>query len=332
MGSFNTQCFASLQTIATGDPCYIIPIKKTMGYEPVKLSKEYNVWVKSEKSTEEKIVKEFASFSFCNTTCYTTAFWQPVGHTISCKYDDYGKVMIDDIEINKQRIRDIFKSFMNKDAFYKTEQGENKFHEQAFDSSKFNAEDPIGSLERMWDVIQEYRVFVTHYLGQPTQFQFAIVSKYAYDNLVNHIEKRENWNDESNDIEKKLERIIKNLKECDCFPDDIHDERKIRSYQHGRLKRVFDNHFNNSEGFTISSEDSKYNVIEEFMDTRTLTDESKGIIREYIKEMYFYSALNSLNIKLGPIVYASQDYTNDIGKEYADFVKKTSDQISKIRE
>ena len=41
------------------------------------------------------------------------------------------------------------------------------------------------------------------------------------------------------------------------------------------------------------------------------------------------SGLDSLNLKISPIVYATQDYDNSIGRDYAKFIRTVSSKVSK---
>ena len=119
MGSFNTTCFATQQTISEGNTCYVLPIKQNSGYNGVSLTK-------GEKTAVGSAV--------ASSTCYSDCFWQPFGGFIKATYADYGQVEIDFTdEENKNKVNALFKE-LNKSVFV-TLAGENPSHDVPFNIS-----------------------------------------------------------------------------------------------------------------------------------------------------------------------------------------------------
>lgn len=308
MGSFNTTCFASMQTIASGDKCFIIPIIAQSGYSKVNISK-------NDQST--------TTFSVANTTCYANAFWKPIGRIISAEYDDYGRVIIDKTDRNKKIIIELLKAL--KTHLYKTEEGSNKYHDLPFDPANIDLEKPFESLDNMWDVTEhEYRVFYCNYLKQPVQFTFAIISKEAADYLFNKVNNFRNWEDKSYNVEDKIIEMEQSYK---SYFDDEDD----KSNNFNLFLFKFNDYFDRGEGYFSFSHFYLRDIIEEQKDKPFFTDTTKEIIRDLFYERYVFSGFEWLNIKIYPMIYASQDYSNEIGKDYAKFVNSVSSAICKNR-
>lgn len=319
MGSFNTTCLASMQTIASGDECYIIPIIKRNSYRPIKISKGE---------------VEFSLHGITDSTCYTTAFWEGLGRPIEAVYDDCGEVIVNDTPENIN----IIKSFIenNKRGFFKTEEGENSSHDISFDPSLLNVENPIKSIYDMWSAtVHEHRVFVSNWNRIPSQFQFAIISKEAFNNLIDMIAKTKDYDGTKNDTESRISRYEKAFKDiCDdngeLKPEDD-DLITIKSMQFFLVRQLFDRLNNSGESFRLFVDDLLYEIYDELKGQTSFPESVKEKLRIIIRENYMYRGLTELNIKLMPMVYATQDYSNEIGKEYSKFVRKTSAEITKKR-
>jgi hypothetical protein len=212
----------------------------------------------------------------------------------------------------------------NLKRFYKTEEGENSCHDIAFDPATIDVTKPIESLNEMWDaVVHENRVFLKSWNQVPSQLGFAVISKRAVDTLVNTHLKTKNYNGTANTYAAVTSRMEKEYyKHTSHLPDD----RKIWSFSF-----VFDNVFRCGDGYRAFAEDIKYEIMDELKGTTKFSPEVKKKLKVLLRELFLFCQLNHLNIKLTPIFYASQDYTNDIGKDYAKFVQKTCELISSDR-
>ncbi|EEF24911.1 conserved hypothetical protein, partial [Ricinus communis] len=93
MGSFNVTCFASLQTIATGDSCFVLPVLQESTYEAQTVVR---------RGVEEQ------HYGVAKTHSYAHAFWTPFGGFIEARYEDGGSVELLDTPINRLRLRELF--------------------------------------------------------------------------------------------------------------------------------------------------------------------------------------------------------------------------------
>ena len=122
MGSFNTQCFATKQTIAPDDKVFIFPVIPATGYSPVELSGQ----------GANPALKAFAASC---TTCHANRYWQPLGLCLQGRYADYGEFELDSSELNLRQLL-MFYRFLLEHSFI-AEQGENSAHEGAFNLEQY---------------------------------------------------------------------------------------------------------------------------------------------------------------------------------------------------
>jgi hypothetical protein len=73
-----------------------------------------------------------------------------------------------------------------------------------------------------------------------------------------------------------------------------------------------------------------YDLTRAFVNNGCFSDTQKEFLIESLKDRYVVRGLAELNLKLSPIVYASQDYSNEIGKAYAKFVRSVSSTVNKV--
>lgn len=315
MGSFNTTCFATNQTIAPGDECYVIPILQESGYNEVQLTR-------GEKS--------LGVYAVANSTCYAHCFWNPCGQFIEAVYDDYGDVKVVDNVNNAQRVWNLL--HMVQDKAYTTGKGENQYHENEFTpvvmSDIKERADIYRRFDALWHSVSQYRVFVQNYHGIPRQMLFAIISKVAYDKLVAMYEKFKTWDD------KPLHRdtLIKNVVAAALAArNEKHDSDKNDSYFAVRSEFETLSRIGRSEGARDYSHVSVNALMSEVLKEGTASPEKIASVKMDITDGYVMGSMNCLNIKISPLVYASQDYDNSIGRDYANFVRSVSAKISKNR-
>jgi hypothetical protein len=306
MGSFNTTCFASMQTIASYDECYIIPIAQSSSYRPVEISRKD---------------KEYSVFSFTNSTCYTHAFWKPCGRMIRANYDDYGRFIIPVAIDNLRNLESFLQSVKGK--LFASKEGENSSHDVPFDPSDIDVYFPIKSFDTLWSAVEEHRVFVSDYQGTPRPLAFAVVSAPAVRNLIEYTSKLKNWEGESNKIEDRIARLKKRFDE-EILP--LKDTRMF--YIHIRM--LIEEPFNMGEYCRMNVGEDIHDISKE-IEENGFTDKVVELLKPMFNETHFYTGLNELNIKITPQFYASQDYDNSVGRAYTKFVSKTSKEISKNR-
>lgn len=330
MGSFNTTCFVSNQTIAPGDKAIILPIKQQSSYRKIDL---------------EADGVEVKQASFCSSTCYSTRFWSWAGPMIIGEYDDYGRFAIDDTEENFTHMRRLFDSLHS--SAVKTLAGENEYHEHPFDmhtlydpAKEYTFDELHEVWDNVWDVAaREHRVFVKEYNGLLVPFTFAVMHKTAGDELITMMENQKGWRDESNKrfdmVKRKYMEVEKDIKEMLSNPEErilrFMLERELTldrfgSYEGGSFDRYYD----------VEVEEIQKILAECYLATGVAVSDMAinrclEVLKPIIDMGYISYGLNALNVSISPMVYAGQDYSNEMGQDYAKFIKKVSAAVTKGR-
>lgn len=337
MGSFNTSCFVSQQTISTDDESIILPIVQQSTYKPVELL----------VPTHEG-VKEVSKYGYCHSTCYATAFWGYAGPMIKGKYDDYGRFELEKTKENAQNIQSFFNSIAVKICDVK--QGENEYHEHPLAFSeiynpkeKHTFEKLVEVWDKVWDLAGQSRLFVKNYKGEPVCVAFAVMHKSSADYLVETFSSGKTWDDESLEpksyfntyINKRISEILDIFKDKKELDDTI-------SFAAITIASLEGFRIGEQEGSHIASHyprprDVSKNIVDYFKNnpnektlTKEFTDELFENFKAQIEHRYLASGLERLSIKLSPMVYASQDYSNEIGNDYLKMIQAVNERVNKI--
>lgn len=332
MGSFNTSCMVTQQTIVPNAEAVILPIIQQATYNPVEMTKDG---------------QDFSQYGFAHTTCYPTAFWGYCGPMFRGTYDDYGRFDLDDTPENKINLVSFFNHLLDKS--FTTKQGENQYHDHGFDMAKLferKKEYTFAELESiweaMWDVTFENRLFVANYQGEPRNLQFAVMHRAAADYLIDTVNQFKGYDKKSyeqktyftNYVQDQLSRMIglfKHKKELgDTFSFFGTQLSSLSSYLLGQNEGCYIGHYYDSfnEIMDLIDEHVKNNPQTETV-SKDLIDKLFDIFKVQLDHRYIHEGLNYLNIKLSPMVYASQDYDNSVGKAYAKMIRSVSSQINK---
>lgn len=333
MGSFNTFCMVSHQVITPGAKVVLLPIEQQSTYRPVEISKN------GEKQSQ---------YGFAHTTCYPTAFWGYSGPMIRAQYDDYGRFKIEKTSANEANMLSFFCHLL-RDSF-KTQQGENKSHDHAFDMKQLFDEKKSYSfkeLENIWDdvwkVMQENRLFVANYQGEPRNLQCAVIHQAAAEHLIERVNSSISHNGQS--YEKKayftryvqgyLTRLVERFKDKNKPFEDMFlffstQIASLSSYGVGEQENChLSHHYNNWNAIM----DTLESFMKDNPDARELSEDVIHTLFEHfqpqIEHRYLHTALDWFDLKLSPMIYASQDYDNRIGKDYAKLVKTISERVNK---
>lgn len=332
MGSFNTSCMVSQQVIIPGMEAFILPIQQQATYSPVEL-------VKGGIETSQ--------YGFAHTSCYPTAFWGYSGPIIRGKYEDYGLFKLIETDDNSNNLVSFFDHLIADS--YNTKQGENEYHDHAFDiHSIYNPKQnySFAELETIWDslweVSQENRLFVCDYNNQPRNLQFAVIHHAAADYLINTVNSFKNYEGKSYEQKSYFDSYIRNKleKAVHIFSNK---EKHIDSFYFftSQLTELYDYRIGEQEGSYISNyyinENNVIDLIEDFVSknpgnnnfSTELIDKLFEHFKTQIQHRYLHVGLNNLNIKLSPMIYASQDYDNTAGKAYAKMIRTVSAQVVK---
>lgn len=345
MGSFNIACNASGQVIAEGEKCWVIPLIQQSTFKPVQMM---------ENDTEHIL------FGIANSTCHPDAFWQPMTGFVSGVYADYGYVEPDDTPVNRCVMVEFFFSMYRKTPI--VFQGENSVHDVPFDLKAFIAEkapslqffselnwysrvrdfenlsfDDLAAVWRyIWDVAEEHRLFGADPSGNIRPVQFGAIHHRTFDHMVALTSKHTNYLDESykpadflrRELEDLTQQVEEVLKDADLSADKKAGTTfYIRNQFSERLRMGLSGSFRLIYPFMeeISS------LLGKHLDDGLPFDKFVEGMLPVLNNVYVLAAMDSLNLKFSPLVYAGQDYDNSIGQAYAKFVSAVSKDITKER-
>lgn len=344
MGSFNTTCFASQQTIASGDECYVIPIHQNASYKPVAM--EING-------------ESFSQHGITCSTCYPNGFWVPNGGYIEAVYDDYGQVKVKNTGANRVRMFHLIEKLYARAPL--VAQGENKYHDVPYDLKGFvAAKTPLllSMLDRSkekdaytgpkspevlfaelglvweytWEAAHEHRLFIKNPNRSIAAQQFAVMHKVAFDTLVTEVAKQKTWDNKSLDLRTYFNGALDLVKldfSVAFSPEFPFDKTEY-------IRRSFQNalgSFGAMEGIYWDYEFTEIqHIVAAYVkgpeiDEELLFEKFKPIL----EGRYATVGLMQHNLKFLPLVYASQDYDNSVGRGYMKFVQTVSRAVTKQR-
>lgn len=347
MGSFNIACFATNQTIASGDLCRVLPVIQAAGYRAVDIS------LGEEKTT---------AFGVASSTCYPDSFWGPAGGFITAKYDDYGRVELELDPLMRAHLMHMFGELLQ--SGYVTAQGENSHHDLPFDMRSFLAEKAPGVLavlttkkagdledkagdidwhngdidgelvetwDYIWEVVFKQRLFISH-RGHARVFSFAVMHEEAYQALVAAAAAHVGWDNESLEPMAVLRRTLARARGLLAE----HPVDPKRSYMEGfRTADIFRDAIGRAGCQSGIIPGLAPNAITSwslaFAEKRLPEDEFLELLLPLMQDNQVYGGLNGLNLRIIPMVTASQDYDNAVGAAYADFVSKVSSTVTRGR-
>ena len=329
MGSFNMTCFASQHTISTNNKAIIIPISQKATYNPVEIS-----------LGDLKI----SQYGFSHTSCYPDAFWGYAGPIIEGTYDDYGSFDLTDSEDNKRNIVTFFNILHEK--LFKVEQGENSCHDLPIDFQSIynpNTEYSFSELRSIWDCMwlvgQKNRLFIKE-KNSARQLQFALLHQKAYKFFESYC-KELTYNNKKIDeifedfIQSKQRFLLQPLKALENEGiEELKKESIIDVLDYGVSSLInFDNmNFGNSFHYW-DLYDNKKELIEVIKDFYKKHPEDKKfnqitiakikkLCATSLKHRMIHIGMESFNIKLSPMTYGYQDYSNDVGKSFLKMIQK----------
>lgn len=334
MGSFNTTCFVSQQTITPGDEAIIFPIKQQSTYRPVELIL---------KSGENK---EVAKYGYCHSNCYPTAFWAYCGPMIRATYDDYGRFNLDEDEYNIMNLVSFF-NILSK-AVCDVKQGENPYHDQSLEFDKiydpkqqYSFDQLVEVWDKVWTVASKARLFMDGSKG-PFSVAFAVMHKASAQYFVDSVSKCKGWDGESYEMKSYfnsyINRYFKQMKET--FGESLNAGEL--AFACGSIMRLEDFRIGEQEGtyykpyYNVSKE-----VTKEFIDYIKANPTIKKIPKKFtnsllkhfkpqIEHRYIATGLTHMNLTLSPMVYSSQDYSNEIGNSYLEMVKQVNAKVNAV--
>lgn len=343
MGSFNTTCFASGQTIAPEEECFVLPIVQQGGYRPVEL---------------ELAGEKHSLFGIANNTCHVNSFWTPVGGFLEAEYEDCGQFTLENTERNMLLMFE-FVAKLSKSAAI-TKQGENTSHDVPFNLQDFilknlpllagmlyqgqNApqgdegraalfNELVKAWEHISEAIWEHRLFVKTANNGLRPVQYAVMHKAGYEGLIAMASKMKTWDKSSMDQRAHVERALKAYDDVELPVRATPLAPEVEASLNGYFRlQAFNEAFRDAGSdsimhFACESVDIE-DAIELYHGETVDNDAFFEHLKPALDARYVMMGLEILNLKITPQVYAGQDYDNSIGRAYAKFVRATSAAVS----
>lgn len=313
MGSYNIRCSLTDFTITPGQSVVVIPVISQKGYNPVDIFDRHGTELKAESNF--------------HSTCYASAFWNPIICPIHGAYDEY---RLDDVgysnvrlnldELNITRLRYFFQSL--RDWTFITKAGENKLYDVEFDARELLPKfadgitlDDIPKIEKMWahlqDVVDEGRLFTRDYSGRPLQVQFMVVWDTAFRNAI----KLEHDFDKS--YTKGIEQVKRNIEELHAIQRELKYPTEVNTT----------NVFSNIQAWRNFSDYGSFGIWNDFLQKEVLShaadlDSLKHKIAPFVEAMLLIHAFDDFNKPIIPKTTTGQDYQNDHGHQLVNFLSK----------
>lgn len=344
MGSFNTTCFASQQTIAPGDPCLVLPIVQSASYHPVSVH------------TPAGIVPRYGVTS---STCYPNSFWTPAGPMLEATYNDYGRVLLTDTQANRFKLLHLVWGWSQDVA--KVDQGENEYHDVPVDVHGFITtktptlhglltregpataqendklwEECVAVFDHVWLGHQKHRLFAVRRDAEPRALQFAILHADAAALLVEQVSAQENWDKQSLHPRELFRRALAEGRKAaqehvqNCENKEI--AAQLQAYfVSARAREVLDR-VGNCTGVSYAIDNRALDhLLNKVLAEPTSEDACYEKAVSYLQLRYVMEGLMTHNLRISPLVYASQDYDNEVGRGYAEFIRQASDRVYQRR-
>lgn len=355
MGSFNTTCFASGQTIAPGDMAYIIPIRQACGYSEIVMS--YGD-------------KQYVAESFANKNCYPHAFWEPFGGFIDGKYDDSGTFELADSLANRAALFQFVVDLA--DSGMQVHEGPNSHHDVPCDVKAFVAGNApllqqvlVGDMfnrlrffkehaqnaaffqellltwQHLMSMVYRHRLLVMNYRRVPRHVQFAVIHAEVYRHFLSSFERHQEpvfkaALESVSDQVSQIQRAQKTLAILPRFLAKMVDGQGSVDLLISNRNRRFRSSLQQLGEFEAMQYPAEECMLNYALDRHSegATDDA-GLFSELTPVFAARSVMAGLdwfNLKLSPMVYAGQDYSNDIGEEFAAFVTTMQKAVSAQRQ
>lgn len=170
MGSFNINCGISDLPIVEDEEVFVIPIQRCV-------SKVNGKVISKRCASGEVFIDDLG--------CYSNSWWKPFSKSFKARYTGYGSFIPNDL---KDLEKGLYASLNSGGCGFNnvaiTSQGENKYHDLAFDWSEISQ---IEDKEKKWQIVEnciiEDRVFAENNFFNPTltQIYFCAIKASVYD-------------------------------------------------------------------------------------------------------------------------------------------------------
>lgn len=332
MGSFCVTCGVSGQVIADDDRCVAIPIIQQSTFEPVKVT--FNG-------------ETHSLFGIASDTCYPNCFWEPAGAFVTGVYADYGRINPDDTPANRRAMVEFFMDMLKAPV---VEEGSNDCHDLPFDMRKLVEEhapelakklkamrhrehldtsqlafDELEALwEDIWEVADEHRLFASDTVGHVRPMQFALFHGHAFDALVKMAENSKTYRGEPYELGQFLARL---LDELASKSDGAGDETLY--FVRGQMLAQLNLGLTDSvHAMLLAFNQEHENLLDRHLERELSREDFVEALRPSMNGVYAVKAMHMLNLRFSPVVYAGQDYSNELGQSLVKFIAGVSEKVT----
>ena len=290
--------------------------------------------------------------------CYPTCFWRPFANLIEGKYDDNGHITLVDTPLNRLRLLYFFKNLAYTAAI--SLEGSNPVHDKYFefnataktclnfrslidsqrvlDDVAFVSTHFFQELELMWECLdnplRESRLFARNTMGNLRPLQFAVMHKSAYDILCGISQKA--LTDFEGEVATRslFEGALREIDTLLSFTPSV-TVGGIEEYMRARNFCEYIRRVGNYSSEQIAGEsDELLDFLRAYQKGSLSEEQLYQHIKPSLEGHLAFAGLDQVGVAISPLRYASADdnYGNEQGIVYAQFVEDTSRAVTAIRQ
>ena len=361
MGNFIASCFASHQTIASGDSCYLLPVRQQSSYELLGMSFQGQP-------------HELPAASRTRIRAHPNAYWEPLTGFLEAIYEGGGEFTLCRTQRNYRYLLYLVQATLLS-ATPIVQQGENTSRDVPYDILAFmdqetpnlraalSPDSELPSFEEQgqyfdellkvwgytWEAGWEHRLFANSSPVGLRPLTFAVLHGEAYRELAQIIAEDTTWDDVSLHLPTYFDLLCAEVcKEWRAYETNLGKE------GHANLKEAAKDHPWLAEGLRdswaylaaqkfferlhrIANFEGSPATMEHRLLTASLKKYVKGtlpsetlfaIVEPFMADRYVMEALESLSLPITPMVCAPENGSNEIGDHYSQFVNNVNKVVS----
>lgn len=320
MGSFNTSCFVTKQTISPRDKAVIFPIKQLCDS-----ARSFNL-IEGSIATRTNVINKTLVKSY-KSICHIDSNWEFAGPMLYATYDDYGRFTIDNTEYNIKTMQSLFVGLAG--TLYNVELGRNEYHDIAINMREWIKKHGVSTYDGLCEIwkhltegFNEGRCFIYDNAASYA-LKLAVMSYHTFDYILHKSDKH------FENIYKYT--LIKYFDRVSKYNDEKMNEMAIYTMNISIPLQFAD---------FIMSLYMDVNYIEAINKSY---EKHKSFNEAFINDVYdimlpIYSFIYVMSdidanypCKLEPQTYTGQDYSNEIGKDYINLLKQVNKLIKSNR-
>lgn len=294
MGSFNTACFVTRQTIREDDEVIILPIVENISH-----FHKGNL----ERNGVHHPIRDVPS------TCYSTRYWKIIPIVMVGVYRDYGQFTIDDR--HKDRLAFFF--HVCRGGVVMSEENDTKPVAELM-------EDHCGDVDAAWTEIHtESSIYLQSWDSTPTRVSFAVMSRHTWDCLIEQCgEQTRGYGLFSQTIDQELDALYGEFVELANVSNP-----PLRILSHLCDINTRTSHFAKISHLRNIEESLIRQYISGENDFRKVFDET---FRDEISLKHIVDLLDAINVTVEPFIYSGQE-------DYGDVIAKITSKVNaRLRE